>query len=268
MPEYAAARVLRGAVSLTKDNTVSDALQIMLLEHIGSIPILKNDLLIGVYTERDVLRDTLQRGHFFAKTRLEEVMTKEPYAAYPETPLIEAIGVMINQKFRRLFIADETKELLAVMTLRDCIATLWVQYLKRIDNNQVPTLGDIISEKQKEVFSATPQTIIKDAITLMWEKKIGALPIFEGEQLVGIFTERDLVMRVLNQELNIASTAIEEVMTRNPHHVAHDLAVMDGLEYMHKGGYRHIFIRANDGSTNILSHRDIVEHAYYAMQAD
>ncbi len=75
------------------------------------------------------------------------------------------------------------------------------------------TLDRILREKQNGVASLGPQATVLEAATLMNEKQIGSVLVTEGDRLAGIFTERDVLRRVVAAKRDPAVTRVEEVMT-------------------------------------------------------
>jgi CBS domain-containing protein len=75
------------------------------------------------------------------------------------------------------------------------------------------TVKDILAQKGPRVFSISPDATVLQAAHLMHEHRIGSLVVLDGEQLVGMFTERDVLRRVVREERRPASTRVEEVMT-------------------------------------------------------
>ncbi|MCP4593745.1 MAG: CBS domain-containing protein [bacterium] len=75
------------------------------------------------------------------------------------------------------------------------------------------TIGDLLAKKGSEVATVAPETTTLEAANLMNERRIGALCVVEGERLVGVFTERDLLNRVVSGKRDPASTRVAEVMT-------------------------------------------------------
>lgn len=70
--------------------------------------------------------------------------------------------------------------------------------------------------ERKRFLTAPPQTTVSDAARLMASHNAGAVLVVEGEELVGIFTERDVVFRVIAKDLESATTRLETVMTPSP----------------------------------------------------
>ncbi len=74
---------------------------------------------------------------------------------------------------------------------------------------------DLLQAKGREVATVAPQISVLDATRLMNERRIGAVVVTQGDHLVGIFTERDVLTRVVAAGRDPSSTTVEEVMTRN-----------------------------------------------------
>jgi CBS domain-containing protein len=74
----------------------------------------------------------------------------------------------------------------------------------------------LLEEKHEAMEVVTPQTSIMDAIKRMNERHIGSVLVMEGKRLAGIFTERDVLTRVVPMRLDPAKTPVAEVMTRQP----------------------------------------------------
>jgi CBS domain-containing protein len=74
---------------------------------------------------------------------------------------------------------------------------------------------DILNRKGVDVFTVSPETTVLDAAQTMNERRCGAVCVVEGGDLVGMFTERDVLNRVVAQQCDPASTKVKEVMT-NP----------------------------------------------------
>ncbi len=76
------------------------------------------------------------------------------------------------------------------------------------------TVQDILATKQGSVQTVGRETSVYDAAVLMNEHKIGSVLVSEEGQLVGIFTERDILQRVVGQRRDVDETRVEEVMTK------------------------------------------------------
>jgi len=110
----------------------------------------------------------------------------------------------------------------------------------------------------EEVFYATPDLTVRQAAQYMSTKEIGAVPVLEKGRLVGIFTERDLLTRVVAYGLDPATTSVGEVMTK-------ELVVADAgdhyevaLEKMKDCNCRHLPVVEKDRLVGVVSMRDLL----------
>jgi CBS domain-containing protein len=83
-------------------------------------------------------------------------------------------------------------------------------------------------------------TTVRAAAELMKKNRYGAVLVTEGEQLLGIFTERDAVFRVIAVGRDPDATTLAEVMTKDPKTIASDKAFGHAMLLMHEGGFRHV----------------------------
>lgn len=75
------------------------------------------------------------------------------------------------------------------------------------------TVKQVLKEKGQDIWSATPDTSVYEALKLMSEKDIGALLVLEGDKLVGIMSERDYARKIILQGRSSLGTPVREIMT-------------------------------------------------------
>jgi predicted transcriptional regulator len=100
---------------------------------------------------------------------------------------------------------------------------------------------------------------VADAVKLMREKKVGCVLVCEQRRIVGIFTERDLLRRVLSQGKPL-DTPMHECMTPDPVTVNPKDPISCAIKRMQKGGYRHLPVVIDDRPVGILSVKRIVHY--------
>ncbi|HXE40993.1 MAG TPA: CBS domain-containing protein [Azonexus sp.] len=109
----------------------------------------------------------------------------------------------------------------------------------------------------RPLFTAGKETTVRAASRVMAENKIGALLIVEGKQIVGIFTERDALNKVLAAGLDADKTTVGQVMVPDPQTIRADKPLAYALYMMAEGGFRHVPVVADDGKPlGMLSARD------------
>lgn len=123
-------------------------------------------------------------------------------------------------------------------------------------------LDDPISVLQLQELSLVhPDTVMNTALDILNEKNIGCLLVEENDQLVGIFTERDVLRRVVNRGLDYTKALVGEYMTPKPDTLRMGDSVAHALNHMYDRGYRHIpIIDKNNKALGFISIRDIVNH--------
>ena len=115
-------------------------------------------------------------------------------------------------------------------------------------------ISDIIRTQQ--LLTAPATLTVRQAAQNMTALKVGAVMVVEGERLIGIFTERDALNRVLTPGLDPDRTPLSQVMTADPQTVTADHSLGYALHLMHIGGYRHMPVTHNGSPRGIVSVRD------------
>lgn len=121
------------------------------------------------------------------------------------------------------------------------------------------TVKHILQNKPAIVHAVSPGASVLDALKIMMEKNISALLVTEGEQLQGIFTERDYARKIILQGKSSKDTAISEVMTRNPHTIAPDEAIDRCMQLMTNNHFRHLPVLDGGTVVGIISIGDLVK---------
>jgi CBS domain-containing protein len=102
---------------------------------------------------------------------------------------------------------------------------------------------------------------VRDAISAMNEHRNGCVLVVENERLVGVFTERDVLTKIVGQRIDLEATPVGGVMTRDPECLTLDDGIAYALNMMSVGGFRHIpLIDANHHPTGVVAMRDIVDY--------
>ena len=110
-----------------------------------------------------------------------------------------------------------------------------------------------------KLLVAPPETTVAKAAKLMAKKNVGAILVVEDKQLVGIFTERDAVFRVIAKGRDVATTHIGEAMTADPIAVAPDEIFGRALLLMHDHGFRHVPVVEDGEPIGIVSSRSALD---------
>jgi CBS domain-containing protein len=118
------------------------------------------------------------------------------------------------------------------------------------------TLREIV--KDRRVYSIDAGKSVLEAARYMMEHNIGALPVLRNGELAGIFSERDIMNRVVAVGRTPGSTSVAEVMSANPRTVPADETVEECLFIMREFGFRHLPIVEGKELKGLVSLRDIL----------
>lgn len=127
-------------------------------------------------------------------------------------------------------------------------------------------ISEVISNQR--VLCADGNTTVRNAARLMTQEKVGAMMIVKSGQLVGIFTERDMLNRVVAAGLDPESTKLADVMTANPQSVNADRLFSHAMLMMHEGGFRHLPVVENGRPVGMLSIRDALGPEMIAFESE
>ena len=119
-----------------------------------------------------------------------------------------------------------------------------VYFWKSRDKRQTPL--NRIFEEGEAIHSVGPDTLVTECVRLMTAGKIGALIVMDGERLIGIFTERDALNKVLAGGLDPGNTKVSKVMTKHPFSVRPTATVGDAMKLITERRFRHLPI-VDDG---------------------
>jgi CBS domain-containing protein len=121
------------------------------------------------------------------------------------------------------------------------------------------TISEILARKGSTVWSTAPAASVFDAIALMADKNIGALPVLENGWLIGIISERDYTRKVILEGKSSQETRVEEIMTQDLVTADPSDSVVDCLRVMTEERVRHLPVIKGAKIVGILSIGDLVK---------
>jgi CBS domain-containing protein len=111
--------------------------------------------------------------------------------------------------------------------------------------------------ERAHLVRAAPGDSVRKAAEQMAEHVCGSVVVMDGERILGIFTERDLLMRVAAKGRDLDTTPLAEVMTRNPDTIAADAPVADAIRRMDEFSYRYLPVIEDGRLIGIISTRHL-----------
>lgn len=119
----------------------------------------------------------------------------------------------------------------------------------------MPAVREII-QRERPLVGRRDETV-RTAAARMAERRCGSILVCDGDQLCGIFTERDLLTRVVAAGRDAATTRLGEVMTPDPNLIEASTPVVEALRRMDEFGYRHLPVYEDDRIVGVISWRDV-----------
>jgi len=245
--------------NLTKapvSSTIFEVMEMMVAEDVGRVIITDDDIPVGIFTEKDVLKRVVNAEIEPRKTAIKNVMTAPARAVREETHIVEAFGKMYRGKYRHLLVRGRRGKIVGIVSMRR-ILNLAVELGQGL--NETKTLGDIAAPA---IVSIDQSAMIHETIDLMNTKSVSAVVLTAAGKPSGIFTERDVLKRVATKEINVKQTPIEQVMTAPVITMPQSALVGDVLVEMSRRDIRNMPVSGDGGElTGIVSMPEILQYA-------
>ena len=141
-----------------------------------------------------------------------------------------------------------------IFALSVAIGIFFIRTKKDVKNEP---LSGLLTVPRTAVHSVTPDVSVTECVRQMNEHKIGAMLVMEDDHLLGIFTERDSITKVLGKGLEPATTMVSEVMTKDPYCVAASITLDDAMNIITHHRFRHLPVVENGKVLGMVSSGDL-----------
>jgi len=171
---------------------LDEVARLMLENGIGSVPVMNDEKMVGIVSKADFV--TLAVGIAFDKITVKEIMTKDLTVVSPTERLVHARRQMKESHVGRLPVVDEEK-LAGMVTSKDLMRA-FIDFRKKVpEKYQKSQIKEVLVE---DIMSFNPTFTSKDATIsevakIMMETGFNGLPVVEGEKVVGIITQTDIL---------------------------------------------------------------------------
>lgn len=285
---------LSKALTIPEATTVLDACRRMSTRRVDAALLTdSNALLCGIITDKDVATRVIAEGLKPAETSVSKVMTKNPVFVMADTLAVDALTKMVQGNFRHLPVV-ENGEVIALLDITKCLYDAIARMEKAAEKGNAimaavegverqwgsttsvsntfietlrermfrPSLATVITEHTK-VAKVSPTESVYMATKRMQELRMNAAVVTVENKPRGILTSKDVLMRVVAQNLSPESTLVEKVMTPNPECVTIDTTIVDALHIMHDGKFLHLPVVDRDGF--VVACIDVLQITHAAM---
>lgn len=126
----------------------------------------------------------------------------------------------------------------------------------------------ILQTKSGEILSIAGDAVVTDAIALLAERRIGALPVIENDHVCGIFSERDVVYGIAREGAAFLSRKVAEVMITPPITASIDETAIGALSLMTRRRIRHLPVMDGGQHVGFISIGDLVKYRIDRIEAE
>jgi CBS domain-containing protein len=247
--------------TINPESPLQEAAQLMGEKHIGSLIVMKYETPVGIITEGDLIsvvsegipleRDWIRSSPSIANEKVENFMSSPFIRICVDYRLKDAARIMIEKKVRRLGVCD-SGDLVGIVTTSDMIG-----YLPQVPET-MKTWFEVDHFMSKQVVTVEEEMLLEKVAIIMAEKHVGSVIVTSQGEPVGIFTERDLLTKILCKNKSL----IEEVgnVCSLPLITAPiGISVHDAAEIMIEKHIKRVPIAKDGKLVGVLSARDLVE---------
>ena len=236
--------------------TISRVVEIMVTADVGRVIVTDADVPVGIFTEKDVLKRVANQGMNLQQTSIREVMTSPIQAVAEETHILDALGRMYQGNFRHLLVRGRRGTIVGIVSMRR-ILKIAVELGQGLSETQ--TVGEIMSGP---VLTVDEGRSISESTELMMKNNSSAVVVTQEQRAKGIFTERDLLKRVINKVPDITTIPVREVMTTPLLSMPRTTHIGEVLAEMYRRDIRNMPVKGDrEDLLGIVSMPDVLRYA-------
>ncbi|KAI3402936.2 hypothetical protein KGF56_004188 [Candida oxycetoniae] len=254
--------------------------------------------LLGIFTAKDLAFRIVGSGVNANSVTIDQIMTPDPICATANNPASEALTMMVEKGFRHLPVLDEDHQIVGVLDITKCYAQQ-MEKLERMHasskklyealdsvhteigmgdqppsqvfhyfeilKNKIngPTLDNVLDETTEPIYISVKASVY-DATVLMKQNRTTAVLVKDtNEEVAGIFTSKDVVLRVIAAGLDPKKCSVVRVMTPQPDVANVKLPIQQALRQMFEGHYLNLPIVNEDGK--IIGIVDVLKLTYATL---
>lgn len=278
--------------------TVYEAAQLMTAKRENCILVInESGQLQGIFTAKDLAFRIVGLGLNASTVTIDQIMTPNPTCANANSPASDALSLMVSRGFRHLPVLDDNNQIVGVLDITKSYAQQMeklermhasskklyealdsvqleigisqhphqvFQYFENLKTKMnTPTLTTVLDHTTVPVYT-TVKTSVYDATVLMKENKTTAVLVRDtNDEVTGIFTSKDVVLRVIAAGLDPKKCSIVRVMTPQPDVASHDSSIQLALRQMFNGHYLNLPVV--DEQKDIIGIVDVLKLTYATL---
>jgi transcriptional regulator with GAF, ATPase, and Fis domain len=247
----------KDVITICSYETVSSAAKIMSENSVSCIVVADNGSVTGILTETDFLKRVADGETDFDGIKVREIMSASVETISPNLPVPDAIRIMEDKHIKRLPIL-ENKRLAGIVTQTDLVRV--VTFYGR--------WKDVEEIMSKDVAGIQSKATVVEAAEVMTRRNISCIVVLEGEEMVGVVTERDLLERVVALQKDPSQIKMEEMMSSPVTAVSPDYSVFSSSRIMEKMNIRRLVVAEDNRPCGIIAQTDILRATKKKLQKE
>jgi CBS domain-containing protein len=248
----------KSVVTISPNETaVSAALKMMSENNVSCIVVVEDGSAVGIITETDFLRKVAKNEKDFDKIKVAEIMSSPVVSVPSNVSVFEAGRVMKEGIIKRLPILEDGR-LAGIVTQTDLIRVLASYGMWR----------DAVEVMTEDVAGVQQDATVAEAAEIMTARNISCIVALQGNEAVGVLTERDLLKRVIAPQKDPAKVKMAEVMSSPVMSVPPGCSVFSASKIMEKSHIRRLVVMENKQLCGIITQTDIFRAVEKKLQAE
>ncbi|MBN1804259.1 MAG: CBS domain-containing protein [Sedimentisphaerales bacterium] len=224
------------------------AAKIMSDKNISCLVVSDNGNLSGIITETDLLKRAVSEGNDFRKLKIEHVMSTPVRSFSRELTIFEASKIMEAENIRRLVVMDG-EQVAGIITQTDIVRSLTSYSMwKNVEELMSP-----------DVAAISKHATVKEAADLMSSRDISCLVAMNKNTVAGIFTERDLLKRVVALKRNPYKTILKNVMSSPVVSIPPNYSIPSASKLIEKKKIRRLLVMDDQKLLGVVTQTDILK---------
>ena len=249
--------------------------------------------LLGVVTDTDITRRLVAKQLSPSSTLASDVMTSNPTCVTMTDSAMNALTIMVENRFRHLPVTDENGSVVGCLDIAKCLndaisrleraqekagsavgdAAKMMTNLQHVGSSQAAAIqlllaqafGGQTSPTLRSILAGKPSTVVSPTASLqtvglmMAEARKAAL-VVQNDELIGIFGFKDMMSRAIAKDLPLDTTHVSSVMTPHPEAVSPDITVLEALQVMHDNRFLTLPVCEDDG--RVVGLVDVMDCVY------
>ena len=236
----------KDVATISPDGKLVTAAKMMAEKNISSVLAVENFEIVGILTETDLLRKVAVENSPVQEWKVAQMMSWPVEVVPPDLSALEASMIMEDKNIKRLPIVDDGK-LVGIVTQTDLVQVLTSYGMWK-------NVRDIMSKQVAWIDRKSP---VAEAARIMSSRKISCIVIIDTDEVVGVFTERDLLKRVVALQRNPADTKMEEVMSSSVMSVPPSYSVLSAKRTMENTNIHRLVVIEDGKLHGIVTQTDI-----------